>query len=29
MKKTKEPNTEIPPYEPDIIEKDLCTLFPP
>ncbi len=29
MKKTKEPNTEIPPYEPDIIEKDLCTLFSP
>jgi len=28
MKKTKESNTEIPPYEPDIIEKDLCTLFP-
>jgi hypothetical protein len=28
MKKTKEPNTEIPPYEPDVIEKDLCTLFP-
>jgi len=27
MKKTKEPNTEISPYEP--IEKDLCTLFPP
>ena len=28
MKKTKESNTKIPPYEPDIIEKDLCTLFP-
>ena len=28
MKKTKESNKEIPPYEPDIIEKDLCTLFP-
>jgi IS4 transposase len=28
MKKTKESNTEIPPHEPDIIEKDLCTLFP-
>jgi hypothetical protein len=27
MKKTKESKTEIPPYEPDIIEKDLCTLF--
>jgi len=29
MKKTKEPITEIPPYEPDIIEKDLCTFFSP
>lgn len=29
MKKTEEPNTEIPPYVPDVIEKDLCTLFPP
>jgi IS4 transposase len=27
MKKTKEPNTKIPSYEPDVIEKDLCTLF--
>jgi len=29
MKKTKEPNTKIPPYEPDVIEKDLCTFFSP
>jgi IS4 transposase len=29
MKKTKESNTEIPPYEPDVIEKDLCTFFSP
>ena len=29
MKKTKESNTKIPPYEPDLIEKDLCTFFSP
>ncbi len=29
MKKTKESNPEIPPYEPDVIEKDLCTFFSP
>jgi IS4 transposase len=29
MKQTKESNTEIPPYEPDVIEKDLCTFFSP
>lgn len=26
MKKTKEPKTEIPPYEPDVIEKTLKPL---
>lgn len=29
MKKPKEIETKIPPYEPDVIEKDLCTLFSP
>ncbi len=29
MKKPKEIKTKIPPYEPDVIEKDLCTLFSP
>jgi len=29
MTKREESNTEVPPYEPDVIEKDLCTLFSP
>jgi IS4 transposase len=29
MKNTQESNTEILPYEPDVIEKDLCTFFSP
>ncbi len=29
MKKIKEPDMKMPPYDPDIIEKDLCTLFSP
>ncbi len=27
MKKTKKPNIKKPSFEPDVIEKDLCTLF--
>jgi len=29
MKNIKDSKTKVPSYEPDIIEKDLCTLFPP
>ena len=29
MKKPKESNPKIPSYDPDIIEKNLCALFPP
>ncbi len=29
MKNTKELNPRTPSYEPDVIEKDLCTLFSP
>ena len=29
MKSTKKSNTKKPSYEPDVIEKDLCTLFSP